>query len=118
MRQRQHLGLVENDDAVCQIVELAAAGGAVCIERFKQLHRRRHHDRYVPIFGGQRAAHLLRRCAVREVKLHAAVVLEHVGSAENVAEHSSVLFDDRGVWNDVNYPLHPVHGGVAQREGK
>ena len=118
MRQRQHLRLVKNDDAVCQIVELAAAGRTVCVERLEQLHRRRHHDRHVPVFGGQCAAHLLRRRAVGEVKLHAAVVLEHVGGAENVAEYCGVLLDDRGVGNDVNYPLHPVRGGVAQREGK
>ena len=50
---REGLRLVEDDDAVGDVVELAAAAAAVGVERLEELHRRRHHDGGVPVFAGQ-----------------------------------------------------------------
>ena len=48
----EQLGLVEENDASGQVVELAALGGAVGIEGFKELHRRGHHHGHVPVLRG------------------------------------------------------------------
>ena len=53
---REGLRLVEDDDAVGDVVELAAAAAAVGVERLEELHRRRHHDGGVPVFTGQHLA--------------------------------------------------------------
>ena len=47
---------VEDDDAVGDVVELAAAAAAVGVERLEELHRRRHHNGGVPVFAGQHLA--------------------------------------------------------------
>ena len=54
---REGLRLVEDDDAVGDVVELAAAAAAVGVERLEELHRRRHHDGGVPVFAGQHLAY-------------------------------------------------------------
>ncbi len=49
---RQHLCFIENHHAVCQIMKFPAAGGAVCVQGFKELHRGCDDNRHIPIFGG------------------------------------------------------------------
>ena len=118
MDQGQHLGLIKNNDAVGQIVELPALGGAAGVDGFKQLHRRGHHHRHVPVLRGQSPACFLRRRAVREVEGHIGVVLQHVAVAQNIPEYLGVLLDDGGIGNNVDHPPHPVGHDVAQGKGQ
>lgn len=48
--ERQHLCFVEDDDGACDIVQLAAARGAVGKEGFEELHGSGHDNRHVPVF--------------------------------------------------------------------
>ena len=47
------LCFVENDDGACDVVQLAAARGAVGKEGFKELHGGGHDNRRVPVFRGK-----------------------------------------------------------------
>ena len=118
MRQRQHLRFVEDNDAIGQIVQLTAPGGAGGIHGLKKLYCRGDHHRHVPILRGQRFPDILRRCAVEEVELHTGMVLQHIAASQNIPEHLGVLVDDRGIRNHINYPPHPVFHRVAQRKGQ
>ena len=97
-------------------MQLTAFGGLICVKRFKKLHRRRYHDGHVPVFCRERKTDALRLCAVREVKLHAGVVLQHVPLAEDLAEFSGVLLDDGGVRYNINHTFHTVLNGMMQRK--
>ena len=112
--QGQHLRFVENDNAVCKAVELAAFGGTVGVQGIEKPRRRCHHHRHIPVFRCQRPTYLLGRRAVGEVKLHAGVVLQHIAAAQNAPKHLRVLLDDGGVGNDIDHPLHAVGCGVTQ----
>ncbi|MPM69291.1 hypothetical protein SDC9_116235 [bioreactor metagenome] len=48
---REHLRFIKNDDAVCDIVQLSAAGSAVGIKRLKELHVCGDDDRRIPVFA-------------------------------------------------------------------
>ena len=117
MLQRQHLRLVEDDNAVRKAVELAALGGAVGIQRFKELHRRRDHHGHIPVFRGKRPADIRRRCAVGKVKAHAGMVLQHIAVSQYIPKHGGVLLDDGGIGNNIDHSLHPVLHRMAQRKG-
>ena len=118
MRQRQHLCLVENNDAVGKVVQLAAPGGTGGVHGLKELHRRGDHHRHVPILRGQRFPDGLRRRAVGEIKLHAGMVLQHIAAPQNIPEHPGILVDDGGIWDDVNHPLHPMFRRMPQCKGQ
>src|SRR5436309_1239129 len=47
--RRNRLGLVDDDDASCDVVQLAAARWAVGEERLEELHARCHDDWRVPV---------------------------------------------------------------------
>ena len=49
---REGLRLVEDDNTVGDVVQLAAAGGKVTVERFKKLHCGGDDDRRIPVFSG------------------------------------------------------------------
>ena len=51
--ERQHLRFVEDDDAVRDVVQFAAARGAVGKEGFEELHGGGHDNRRVPVFRGK-----------------------------------------------------------------
>ncbi len=58
--QRKGLGLVENDDAAGQIVELSATGGPIGEEGFEKLDSGGDHQWRAPVLGGQQLAVFLR----------------------------------------------------------
>ena len=118
MRQRQHLRLVKDHDAVGQIMQLAAPGGTGGIHGLKKLHRRDNHHRHVPILRGQCLPDVLRRCAVGEVELYAGMVFQYIAASQNIPEHLGVLVNDGGIRDDVDHPLHPVFRRMAQRKGQ
>ena len=112
---RQHLGLVENDDAVHQVVELPAPGGAVGVEGLEKLHCGGQNDRGVPVLGGEPPGIGVPVPAVAVV--HVGVMGHHVLRAEDVLKYPLGLLNDGGVRDDVdNAPLAVGHG-VAQGEG-
>ena len=114
--QGKHLRFVKNDDALCQIVQLAAFGRAVGEQGFKKLHVCGHDDRRVPVF--RRQPHPFGKGCPLGVRaaVHTRVVLEHVLRAQNLAEFVRRLFDDAGVRNDINDPLLSVATRMLQRE--
>ena len=114
MRQRQHLRLVEDNDAVGQIMQLAAPRGAGGIHGLEKLHRRGDHHRHVPILRGQRLLNVLRCCSIGEVELYAEMVLQHITTSQNISEHLGVLVNDRGIRNDIDHPRHLVFHRMAQ----
>ena len=118
MRQWQHLRLVEDHDAVRQIVQLPALRGSVGVHGFKQLHRRCHHNGHVPIFGGQRFADFFGLCAVRKLYVHAGMMLQHVSIAQYGAENRRILIDDGRIGNDVDDSLHAVMHRMPQRKAQ
>ena len=75
---RQRLGLVEYKDAASHIVQFPAAGRAVGVQRLKKLHRRRHHHRHVPIFGGERLSIFRRAVPFPRGILRSRMMLQHI----------------------------------------
>ena len=117
---RESLRLVEDDDAVGDVVELAAAAAAVGVERLEELHRRRHHDGGVPVFAGQ---HLTVLGGGQVVLLNSFVlgvgeVGQNIFCAQQAREDGGGLVDDGHIRNDVDDPLHLLGGGVLQRKGE
>ncbi|EKX93858.1 hypothetical protein HMPREF9996_02141 [Aggregatibacter actinomycetemcomitans Y4] len=117
-RRRQHLRFVEDDDGACDVVQFAAARGAVGKEGFEELHGGADDDGHVPVFGG--AAQFVFGVNVLQLAVvKGAVVFQHGGFApfaEGFAELGGVLFDDAGKRDDVDDAPHSVPLGVFQRK--
>ena len=117
---REGLGFVEDDDAVGDVVELAAAAAAVGVERLEELHRRRHHDGGVPVFAGQHLAVL----GGGQIVLLDGLVLgvgevgQNIFCTQQAREDGGGLVDDGHIRDDVDDPLHLLGGGVLQRKGE
>ena len=117
---REGLRLVEDDDAVGDVVELAAAAAAVGVERLEELHRRRHHNGGVPVFAGQHLAVLGGGQVVllNSLVLGVGEVGQNIFCAQQAREDGGGLIDDGHIRNDVDDPLHLLGGGVLQRKGE
>ena len=117
---REGLRLVEDDDAVGDVVELAAAAAAVGVERLEELHRRRHHDGGVPVFAGQHLAVLGGGQVVllNSLVLGVGEVGQNIFCAQQAREDGGGLVDDGHIRDDVDDPLHLLGGGVLQRKGE
>ena len=117
---REGLRLVEDDDAVGDVVELAAAAAAVGVERLEELHRRRHHDGGVPVFAGQHLAVLGGGQVVllNSLVLGVGEVGQNIFCAQQAREDGGGLVDDGHIRNDIDDPLHLLGGGVLQRKGE
>jgi len=46
------------------------------------------------------------------------VVLQHIAVSQNIPKHPRVLFNDGGVGNDIDYPLHAVGHCMTQGKGE
>ena len=117
---REGLRLVEDDDAVGDVVELAAAAAAVGVERLEELHPRRHHDGGVPVFAGQHLAVLGGGQVVllNSLVLGVGEVGQNIFCAQQAREDGGGLIDDGHIRDDVDDPLHLLGGGVLQRKGE
>ena len=117
---REGLRLVEDDDAVGDVVELAAAAAAVGVERLEELHRSRHHDGGVPVFAGQHLAVLGGGQVVllNSLVLGVGEVGQNIFCAQQAREDGGGLVDDGHIRNDVDDPLHLLGGGVLQCKGE
>ena len=117
---REGLRLVEDDDAVGDVVELAAAAAAVGVERLEELHRRRHHDGGVPVFAGQHLAVLGGGQVVllNSLVLGVGEVGQNIFCAQQAREDGGGLVDDGHIRDDIDDPLHLLGGGVLQRKGE
>ena len=116
--QGHHLGLIKNQYTARQVVQLAAFGGAVGIERFKELHGSGDNHRHIPVFCGLSHGILLGGGGLAGVKEYPGVVFQHIFFAQNVTEHLGRLFDDGGVWNDVDDTGEVVCSGMGQGKGQ
>ena len=116
----ESLRLVEDDDAVGDVVEFAAAAAAVGVERLEELHRRRHHDGGVPVFAGQHLAVLGGGQVVllNSLVLGVGEVGQNIFCAQQAREDGGGLVDDGHIRDDVDDPLHLLGGGVLQRKGE
>ena len=88
------------------------------MDGFKELHRRGHDHRRIPVLAGQALAALFTTCLLIGIENCAAVVLEDVVLPEDAAEYEGVLFDDGGVGNHIDDAPHAVLYGVPQRKGQ
>ncbi len=115
--RRYHLRLVEHDDAVDDVVQLAAARGAVGEERLEQLHVRRDDDGRVPVLRcePQAGSYAVRR-EFRGVEVKVRLMLEHVLVAEDIAIYLGVLLDDGRVRLGADHARHAVVASMLQRE--
>ena len=124
--ERQHLCFVEDDHALGDVVNLAAARGLMRIERLEELHIGGDHDRNIPILRGQLQfdrhviGHVTGRVTLSVPELlpvEVSMVLEHILLAEDILENRGVLLDDAGVGDDVNDAMESMSDGVVKREG-
>ena len=116
--ERQHLRFVEDDDGACDVVQLAAARGAVGKEGFEELHGGGHDNRRVPVFRGK-AQFVFGGLILQFAVVEGAVVFQYglfAQFAKGFAKFGGILFDDAGERNDVNHTSHTVLFGVFQRK--
>ena len=114
----EQLGLVEEDDASSQIVELAALGGAVGIEGFKELHRRGHHHGHVPVLRGLGQADRFWSGLGVDFIGGVGVVLQHVLRPKDGSELLGGLLDDGGVGDHIDDPPQSPGPSLGQGEGQ
>ena len=114
---RQHLRFVKDDDATGDVVQFAAARGAVGKEGFEELHGGSDDDRRVPVFRGA-AQFVFAVLVFQFAVVEGAVVFQNrfVKRGEGFAELGGVLFDDAGEGDDVDDAAQVVLPGVFQRE--
>ena len=74
--ERQHLRFVEDDDRACNVVQLAAARGAISKEGFEELHGGGHDNRRVPVFRGK-AQFVFGGFVLQFAVVESAVVFQH-----------------------------------------
>nr|WP_205666067.1 hypothetical protein [Aquabacter cavernae] len=122
----QSLHFVQDDDAVGDVVQLAAARGAVRVQALEELHRRGHHDGNVPILrralkfgdGGGRLV-IGQALAARRLPIEAGMVFENIGViTQGRAEDGRGLIDDGCIGNDVDDAVQLVPNRMFQREGE
>ena len=105
---------VEDDDGTCDVVQFAAARGAVGKEGFEELHSGGHDNRRVPVFRGK-AQFVFGGLILQFAVVEGAVVLQHglfTPFAKGFAKFGGILFDDAGERDDVNHAPHTVLFGV------
>ena len=116
--ERQHLRFVEDDDGACDVVQFAAARGAVGKEGFEELHGGGHDNRRVPVFRGK-AQFVFGGLILQFAVVEGAVVFQYglfAQFAKGFAEFGGILFDDAGERNDVNDAPHSVPFAMFQCE--
>src|SRR5208337_2092447 len=116
-RNRQGLGLVEDDHALRQTVQLSAPGSPAREERLEELNVGRDDERRVKVLCREPCAAGLAR---RVVRLETAVVLEKFVAeiSERLAENVGGLLDDAREWNGVDDASLVVFNGVSQPESQ
>ena len=112
----QHLRFVEDQNTVGDVVQLAAFGGTVRIERFKKLHSGRNNDRSVPVFCCLQLLVLRSMISIRDLIIGVCMMFDHVLIAEDIPKHLGVLFDDRCIGDHIDDPIHAVADRVPERE--
>ena len=115
-RHRDRLRLIEDDDAVCDVVQFSAFRCFRRVQRFKKLYRRRHDHRRIPVFAGQPLAVSLGRFLAVIRKFDLTVMLQHVFRAQHLVKNVSVLKDDAGIRNHINHTLQAILRRVRQGE--
>ena len=116
---RQSLRLVQDDHAVCDVVQLPAAGRAVGEETLEELHGGGHDHRRIPVFHCQ--LELVQRFPTAHLALVERTVVFHnevdvVVLSECVPKYSGSLFDDGRERQDVDHAVKIVRQRVAQGE--
>src|ERR1700728_3814935 len=122
---RQGLRLIEDDDAVGDVVQLAAARGAGGEQAFEQLHVGGDDDGRGPIlhckfelvsvgFGAVCNTRIDRTMLVLDRRL----MLEHKIVAKHAAEDRGRLVDYSGKWDGVDNPFVPMHLRVVESEAE
>ena len=116
-RERERLGLVEDDDAAGEAVEFAAGGRLRGMEGFEKLDVGRDNEAGVPVFGGETRG----GGEMGGVGIEIGVVLDdNIGAerGEDFAEDGRVLLDDTGERQDVDDAFEAVADGVIEGEGE
>ena len=112
---RKHLRFIEDENAVCHIVELPASGGFICEEGFKELNICRYDQRLVPVFSGEAArVHLV----IFKIILEVVMVLQQVAISNDIAECGRRLLNDRGIGDDIDHTAHLMTDSMLQRKGQ
>ena len=113
-RHRDRLRLIENDDAVCDVVQFSAFRGFRRVQRFKKLNRRRHDHGRIPVFAGQPLAVSFGRFLAVIRKFDLTVMFQYVFFAQHLVKNVSVLKDDAGIRNHINHALQAMLRRVRQ----
>ena len=113
-----HLSLVKDDHASGDIVEFAALGGTAGIQGLKELHRRGHHYRYVPVFCGSGHTDGVGIGLAFQIIEDIGVVFQYVLRSQYPAESLCRLFNDGGVRDNIDYPPQTMPSGVSQGKGQ
>ena len=117
-REGYHLSLVKDDHASGDIVELAALGGTAGIQGLKELHRRGHHYRYVPVFCGSGHTDGVGIGLAFQIIEDIGVVFQYILRSQYPAESLCRLFNDGGVRDNIDYPPQTMPSGVSQGKGQ
>ena len=115
---RQHLRLVKNNDALGQIVQLTALGRTVGKERLKELYRRGHHHRHIPVFSRSGQSAVLRPGFILNVVQDTGMMLQYILLPKNIPKDLGVLLDNGGIRDHIDDPAQAVGPGVAQGKGQ
>ncbi len=108
---RQLLRLIQNDDAVSEVVQFSTTAWPCGMERFEQLHIGGDDDRRIPVFTCQPGAGI-----ITVIKI--TVVLNNRLFPKRLTEHGGVLLDNAGVGNSVNNAFFAVTQGVVERKAE
>ncbi len=108
--RRQQLHLVQYDDALGDVVQLAAPARLAGVEGLEELDRRRHDDRCIPIL--RREARLLGFFRRIEVGM----VLQNVFRAKKAPQRVRRLLDDGCIGYDIDNALFAELPRMAKGE--
>ena len=116
----EHLGLVKDQDALGQVVELPAFGRPAGIKGFKELDCCGDDYRNIPRLHrpGQRSGLRTGCIVLLLVELHAGVEFQNVFITQNLPKGLGSLLDNRCVGDHINDSLHPAGFGLRQRKGQ
>ena len=112
--------LVKDHHAIGDAMELTATGGAVIVKRFKELHRRSHHDGHIPVLRCvfQALLPIIYLTVVVFVINDAAVMLQHNVIPEDLTENGRGLLNNGGIGDHVNDAILPCFSGMTEGKGK
>ena len=111
---RNHLCLIENNYAVCYVVQFTTLWRSIWKNWFKELYVCRDYYRCIPIFCCQSLYIFFFRLCV--IIFCSAVMLNNVFVTKNIGKDFCILLDNTCVWNNINYSSLTIFYSVIESE--